>query len=413
MADIKTRESLHTVKTFDRVQNLAAKTRNGVDEAKQEINDTISSGESSESEYAGNRLEAYESGTAHLAVRAGDRVGRWGVRETRRNIQKWRNRPKKIKVEAPKPKELPAPKQTTLLEAPKTVAKGGSKAVQTTMKGTTQTAKGAAKTAKTTVKTTEKAAKTTAKTAKTAAKAAAKAAQKAAQAAKAAAQATVKFVKVAAKAIVAAVKATVTAVKGIVAAIAAGGWVAVVIILLVGMIGLVVGSVFGIFAPNPNNEGGITIIQTVRETNVAFEAHIVEIKGQYDYDMCFVTGEPCEWSLAIAVYAVMTTQNDDVITFNKKKAELLKEVYLSLNSIEVHIEQLTEMETHLETQPDGCVISVEHEVVKTNLYIDTVSMTQEEAADKYGFDEKQREQLFELLSDKNKEMWETLLPGLS
>ena len=36
MADIKTRESLHTVKTFDRVQNLAAKTRKGVDEAKQE-----------------------------------------------------------------------------------------------------------------------------------------------------------------------------------------------------------------------------------------------------------------------------------------------------------------------------------------------------------------------------------------
>lgn len=95
MADIKTRESLHTVKTFDRVQNLAAKTRSGVDEAKQEINDTISSGESSESEYAGNRLEAYESGTAHLAVRVGDKIGRWGVRETRRNIQKWRNRPKK------------------------------------------------------------------------------------------------------------------------------------------------------------------------------------------------------------------------------------------------------------------------------------------------------------------------------
>ena len=233
MADIKTRESLHTVKTFDRVQNLAAKTRSGVDEAKQEINDTISSGESSESEYAGNRLEAYESGTAHLAVRAGDKIGRWGVRETRRNIQKWRNRPKKMKGEAPKPKELPAPKQTPLLEAPKTAAKGGGKAVQTTTKVTTQTAKGAAKTAKTTAKTTEKAAKTTARTAKVTAKVAAKAAQKAAQAAKAAAQATVKFVKVAAKAIVAAVKATVAAVKGIVAAIAAGGWVAVVVILVI------------------------------------------------------------------------------------------------------------------------------------------------------------------------------------
>lgn len=409
MADIKTRESLHTVKTFDRVQNLAAKTRNGVDQAKQEINDTISSGESSESEYAGNRLEAYESGTAHLAVRAGDRVGRWGVRETRRNIQKWRNRPKKIKVEAPKPKELPAPKQTTLLEAPKTAAKGGSKAVQTTSKVTTQTAKGAAKTAKTTVKTTEKAAKTTAKTAKTAAKAAAKAAQKAAQAAKAAAQATVKFVKVAAKAIVAAVKATVAAVKGIVAAIAAGGWVAVVVILLICMIGLVVGSVFGIFAPNPNSENGITIMQTVREANAEYEAKIAEIKSQYDHDLCFVTGEPCEWSLAIAVYAIKTNRTEDVVTFDEKKAKGLKEVFHSLNRMDIHTKQITVKETRIEIQDDGSVVPVEYEVVKTYLYVDTIPLTAAEAAEKYGLDEKQRKQLDELLSDRNKELWEGLL----
>ena len=31
----------------------------------------------------------------------------------------------------------------------------------------------------------------------------------------------------------------------------------------------------------------------------------------------------------------------------------------------------------------------------------------------YGFDTKQREQLGELLSEKNKEMWDALLPGLS
>ena len=37
MADIKTRESLHTVKTFDRVQKLAEKTREGANEAKQGI----------------------------------------------------------------------------------------------------------------------------------------------------------------------------------------------------------------------------------------------------------------------------------------------------------------------------------------------------------------------------------------
>ena len=232
-------------------------------------------------------------------------------------------------------------------------------------------------------------------------------------AAKAAAKATVKFVKVAAKAIVAAVKAAVAAIKGIVAAIAAGGWIAVVVILLICMIGLVVGSVFGIFAPNPDNENGITIVQTVCEANAAYEAQIAEIKSRYDYDMCFVTGEPCEWSLAIAVYAVKTNRTEDVVTFDDEKAEVLKEVYRSLNRMDIHAEQITVKETRLEAQEDGSIVPVEQEVVKTYLYIDTVSLTAEEAANLYGFDMKQREQLGELLSDRNKEMWDALLPGLS
>lgn len=66
-------------------------------------------------------------------------------------------------------------------------------------------------------------------------------------------------------------------------------------------------------------------------------------------------------------------------------------------------------ETHLETQEDGSIVPVEQEVVKTYLYIDTVPLTAEEAANLYGFDMKQREQLGELLSDRNKELWDGLL----
>ena len=47
--------------------------------------------------------------------------------------------------------------------------------------------------------------------------------------------------------------------------------------------------------------------------------------------------------------------------------------------------------------------------MKTYLYIDTVSLTAEEAANLYGFDAKQREQLGELLLDRNKDMWDALL----
>ena len=195
--------------------------------------------------------------------------------------------------------------------------------------------------------------------------------------------------------------------------VAAGGWIVVVVILLICMIGLVVGSVFGIFAPNPDNENGITIVQTVREANAEYEAQIAEIKSRYDYDMCFVTGEPCEWSLAIAVYAVKTNRAEDVVTFDGAKAEVLKEVYRSLNRMDIHTEQITVKETHLEAQEDGSVVPVEQEVVKTYLYIETVPLTAEEAANLYCFDTKQKEQLGELLSDRNKEMWDALLPGLS
>lgn len=75
----------------------------------------------------------------------------------------------------------------------------------------------------------------------------------------------------------------------------------------------------------------------------------------------------------------------------------------------VHTEQIMVKETRIETQEDGSVVSVEREAAKTHLYIDTVSLTAEEAANLYGFDTKQREQLGELLSDRNKEMRDTLL----
>ena len=386
MPSIKTRESLRTIKTFDRAKALGQKVKNGAGEVKEYGEELQNTRYGSANEYAGNVVENTEGRMARNVAYGAGKIGNWGLKETRKNLLKWRNRPKKFKVKVQQPKQLPAPKRPALPSA-KATAKTAQKGVKTAQ----QTAKAAAKTAKVTVK----------------------AAQRAVQAAKAAAKSAVKFAKVTAKAIVAAVKATVAAVKGIVAAIAAGGWIVVVVILLICMIGLVVGSVFGIFAPSPGNENGITIVQTVCEANAEYEAQISEIKSRYDYDMYFVTGEPCEWSLAIAVYAVKTNRTEDVVTFDEAKAEVLKEIYRRLNRMDVHTEQIAVKETHLETQEDGSVVPVEQESVKTYLYIETVPLTAEEAANLYGFDTKQREQLGELLSEKNKEMWDALLPGLS
>lgn len=125
-------------------------------------------------------------------------------------------------------------------------AKGKSqKAVKTasrSVKGVKQSAKGI-KTAQHSAKTAQQAAKAAQK----AAQATAKAAKAAAQAAKTAAKAAVTGIKVAVKATATAIKAAAAAIKGLVAAIAAGDWVAVVIILLICLIALIVGSCFGLF----------------------------------------------------------------------------------------------------------------------------------------------------------------------
>lgn len=135
-----------------------------------------------------------------------------------------------------------ASKIRTKNTAAKAVKGKPQKAVKTasrSMKGVKNSAKG--------IKTAQRSAKTAQQAAKTA-QATAKAAQKAAQAAKATAKATIAGVKAAVRVTIAAVKATIAAVKGLIAAIAAGGWVAVVIILLICLIALIVGSCFGLFS---------------------------------------------------------------------------------------------------------------------------------------------------------------------
>lgn len=71
---------------------------------------------------------------------------------------------------------------------------------------------------------------------------------------KKAAVATAKFVKVAVKAIVAATKAVIAGVKALIAAIAAGGWVAVLVIVIVVVIAAIIGSVYAIFAPASDDD---------------------------------------------------------------------------------------------------------------------------------------------------------------
>lgn len=390
---IKTRESLKTIKTFDRAETLAQKSKSGVSSLHNSADQTQNVGYESETDYAGSELQDKEERIARMTVVGANKFGRWGVKETRKNIQKWRNRPRKPKPN-PKLKQLPSP-QRPMLEAPKKGIKTASKAPKNTVKGTKTAAKSAKTAAKATVKGT---------------KAAAKGAVKAAQLIKKAAIATVKFVKVAVKAIIAAAKAVVAAVKGIIAAIAAGGWVAVLIIVIIVLVACVVGSVYAIFVPA--EDSGITIYSVKSELEREYHQRQAELIANCQYDILNYEGDIAEWDEMIAVYAVKLNLGDEpqeVATFDEDKAAELKEIFWDMNSISLRTDSRTTTVTRYETDANGNSVEVQEEVTMIILTVVTDSMSADEISDEYGFSAKQDEMLDELLSEENAELWVGIL----
>ena len=391
---IKTRESLKTIKTFDRADTLAQKSKKGVSSLHNSAEQTQNVGYESETDYAGSELQDKEERIARMAVVGANKVGRWGVKETRKNIQKWRNRPRKPKPN-PNLKQLPSP-QRPMLEAPKKGIKTASKAPKNTVKGTKTAAKGAKTTAKATVKGT---------------KAAVKGSVKVAQAIKRAAIATAKFIKVAVKAIIAAAKATIAAIKGIIAAIAAGGWVAVLIIIIVVIVACVVGSVYAIFVPAEDSE--ITIYSVTRDLEREHHEKENELAATVYYDVLNHEGSIAGWEEVIAVYAVKLNLDSDnpqeVATFDESKAEALRVVFLDMHELSLMSETHTSYVTRQETDANGNVVEVTKEINMVYVTIVTTAKSAGQMADEYDFTVVQREALFELLSERNVVLWQEIL----
>ena len=107
MKTAKTRESLRSIKVVDKTEGLAKKSKNGASSLANSAEETQNSRHETEVEYAGNEVQDKEERSGRALVRGAARVGQWGYRTTVRNIQRWRNRPRKIKLKVDAPKELP------------------------------------------------------------------------------------------------------------------------------------------------------------------------------------------------------------------------------------------------------------------------------------------------------------------
>ena len=305
-------------------------------------------------------------------------------------------------------------------EAAKAAAKGMVKskdAVRAAAKGTVKTAEKGIKTAQTTSKAAIKTTEQTAKATKAAAKTSVKTAQKAAQAAKATAKATAHAIKAAVKATIAAIKAIIAGTKALIAAIMAGGWIAVAVILIICLIGLLVGSVFGIFFSGEDSGNGMTMQTVVREINADYDSRLDEIINGTSHNVLEMSGSRAVWKEVLAVYSVKTTTDPDnpqeVATMDDNKKQLLKDIFWEMNEISSRTESKTETQITESDDGHGNIVETETTVTQTYLYITVSHKTAEEMADRYGFNEEQRQQLSELLAEENNSLWSAVLYGIT
>lgn len=416
MPDIKTRDVVNgTIRTIDKSVTAAQRMKDAYIRTKRKAENSIYSSEGSPSEYAADHVSEGAETALHETCHQLHRQGQKAVSTTKDNISKVKSRFQRERMANPLKKQ-------TSNRSP-SAAKGTIKTIDRSQKSVRQVAKGTPMTAHRSVKTAEKTAKTAIKTSQQAAKsaqrtaqAAAKASHRAAQATRVAAKATVAALKAAVRATVSAVKAIIAATKALISALAAGGWVAVVVVIVICLIGLIVGSCFGIFFSGEDTGTGQTMRTAVREINQDYEQKLEEIESGTRHDVLEISGSRAVWPEVLAVYAVKTTTDPDngqeVASMDDSKKALLKDIFWQMNNVSSRSETATDTVVTETDDGDGHIIQTTTTTNRTTLYIHVSHKTADEMADHFHFNAGQRKQLAELLAEGNRSVWSAVLYGI-
>lgn len=256
-----------------------------------------------------------------------------------------------------------------------------------------------------------KTAQRTAKTTQQTAKAAAKATQKTVQAAKATAKSAATGAK-------AAVKATIATVKGLISAIAAGGWVAVLIILLICLIAMVSGSCFGLFFSSDPTGTGTSVTQAVSTLNEEYMAHMQEIEAATPHDRQEITSNDgvlsINWEDILAVFSAKVTGAEDgvqVASLDDAQLDELRNIMWEMNVISSGTRTEKREVEITEVDENGKEITRTETVPETILEITITHKTPEEMARQHSFNFRQNEYLALMSEPENKNLWAELLGG--
>ena len=293
-------------------------------------------------------------------------------------------------------------------EGGRTIIKTARSGRKTTERTIRQTIKTVDRSSRKAIKTTQRTAKTaqqTVKTAQRSAQATVKATQRAVQTARATAKAAAVTAKATAKATVAAIKAAIAAMQELIAAIAAGGWVVIVVVLVICMIGLLIASPFGIFFADGNSPDAVSPTAAIVQINGEYADKLSALQAGGTYDRVDIQGGPPSWADVFAVFAAKTAGGADgaqVSVLDTDTVEKLRAVFWDMTKI-------TTAEADVEHPAVGDTAAWTEKV----LTITVTPRTPDDMRVFYAFTNQQNAALDELLTTGSRDMWNNLLYGSS
>lgn len=423
MADIKTRDVVKgTIKTVDRAAIAERRMKQSYLLTKDKAKQFDKMSGASETEYASEQVEQKTETVAKHVVQRIDQKGRKGFEFTRGNIrtrmkgsdEKNKNFLRK-RAKGSNDKKVQGD-ENALNKGFNLMGKKVDKTSKNKASKDIKTAKAPQKPInyiKSTIKDAEQTTETTRKTIA----ASSRVSKGVTQVAKSVTRTITSGAKTVAKATTKAVRATMTTAKMSVAAIAAGGWAAIVAIVVICLSALLLGSVFGIFFAGEDTGTGQTIQTVVREINSDYDDKLISIRDKSSYDVLEMKGSRAVWKEVLAVYSVKVNTDPDnpqeVVTMDDAKKKLLKTIFWDMNNISSRTEDKLETVITETDDGNGNIVQIKNTERRTYLYITVSHKTAYDMASKYGFNREQREYLDELLSDENNSLWSSVLYGTS
>lgn len=404
-----------TFKTADNLGIATEKAKGIALKAKEKVSENVSDNSESPVNYAIDKVQDDAKNISEDAIYLFKKQGKKSVNETVKNTKKLEQSIEEVRVKRKVKKDkskVNNPDRYTP-KAPDDTVKTDDIVSKNTPKNTQNKVRSASS-----IKTKETVSVVKSKqpiinVSKQSAKDTAKAINKSSQIAKETAKQSAKGAKKAARATKRAIKAMIESTKALVNAIIAGGWVSVVIIILICLVAALCSSFYGIFFSSETSQSGMNITFVIQQINNEFDDKIDEIKSSGSFDGVEVIGSRSNWKDILSIYAVKTTTDEnnpmEIATVDENKKAILSSIFWDMNNISKSVETRTETITKESTDEHGNTVETTEQVEKKYLVITLSGKTADDMANSYSFNDTQKKYLAELMSDKNNKLWASLI----